>query len=257
MFAFKSSRPSVVLVCALLLYGMFLVNFQIYHFGFQSLEAIFGSTNKWISVHDIYRFVFVLAIALWLVGYGHISPASLGLEKQKIPFAVLVTVLTWIIIQFVAAAVCLVCEHRLCAASPVFSNSVIRLFMGQVFGNSLLEEGVFRGYLIFCLSKYLMGSKGLALTASAILFALSHIPWFISIGRPFYYLIPIMVGGVLFGLLYFKTENLWLCIGIHSLIDVPAQLWGASPNLSLVPVAVGLLFIIIYPSSAIIRYAKS
>ncbi|WP_297798480.1 CPBP family intramembrane glutamic endopeptidase [uncultured Eudoraea sp.] len=75
---------------------------------------------------------------------------------------------------------------------------------------AIVEETLFRGYIL----KNLMVSfnKYLALTISSILFALVHsfnpnISWFA--------LFELFIGGVLLGLTYIHTKNLWFPIALH------------------------------------------
>lgn len=90
----------------------------------------------------------------------------------------------------------------------------------------LLEECVFRGYLLRqLLTKF---SPLVSLLISAGLFALLHI-LFLDFSSALIVLIAIAdysLGSILLGLLYLKTQNIWLAVGFHLFWNYTQQIIG-------------------------------
>jgi membrane protease YdiL (CAAX protease family) len=215
-------------------------------FSFRLFYSIQYATGGWILTTLSFGLIgFVIIIGTYLIGLGRLSPASLGIAWKTFPFAVIVVAGTWVAGQILAAIASLLFGHRLIAETGQLHS--FAALIAQLFGNSLLEETFFRGYMIAALMPYLRKSSSLAVVCSAIVFMLFHIPVHIAQNQPLTLFVAQFGAGILFGCLYIRTSNLWLCIGLHSFLDAPALLWASVVPESLVPLSVIILSIIIGP----------
>jgi len=79
------------------------------------------------------------------------------------------------------------------------------------------EEVLYRGYAIG-FGQYLLGGIWLACIASVVAFMLAHIQWGLA------HLPPVFVGTLVLTLLFAFTQNLWVCIIAHAIVDAVAFL---------------------------------
>ena len=102
---------------------------------------------------------------------------------------------------------------------------------------AMWEELAFRGFLLPQLYLKLPGQHWArlwgALLLSQIVFACAHIPAHIMLrhlwGSALLQMLALQgFAGVLLGLLYFRTRNLWIAIGIHGLANAPTPLTGGA-----------------------------
>lgn len=99
-----------------------------------------------------------------------------------------------------------------------------------MFGNALLEEIVFRGFLFVQL--FLLCGKikhhpfrvTAAMLISQTIFALMHVPnrnYSGYAGMEFVYdFIQLVILGTVFCLLYWLTRNLFMVVGVHALVNI-------------------------------------
>ena len=118
-------------------------------------------------------------------------------------------------------------------------NVLIGRFAGQLFGNALYEELLFRGiffiqlYLIFQIKFSRKAALLFALISAEILFALSHIPNRLWVNTPDHLWVNILAlffAGVLLNLIFVFTENLAYMVGIHALANVPFVIFQGHPG---------------------------
>src|SRR5262249_7367140 len=120
---------------------------------------------------------------------------------------------------------------------------MIGLVLTQIFGNALFEEIAYRGFLFPQL--YLRAAALrtrpwtrllLALLVSQGLFALSHIPNRIYLGMTpseiALDLLMLLGWGTLYTLIYLRTDNLFIVVGIHALGNTPTTLFSTVPPLA-------------------------
>lgn len=106
----------------------------------------------------------------------------------------------------------------------------------------VMEEFAFRGVLLSSLKRF---GPGLSVTVSAFIFALAHLD--------FSGVVFAFIAGLVFGAIYYYTENLWLSIFIHALNNALAVMSNSMPTLFhleesmleigfvIIPMAIGLL----------------
>lgn len=142
------------------------------------------------------------------------SVRNLGFQKanfqRSLPLSLGLIVVWLLIFLFVPE---IMGKNPLPAQSLFF---VVSIF----FHPGLVEELCFRGFLETRLERLFSVKK--ALVIQALVFGLYHLPPVVSgdprwlvVGGPFYPFIA-FIFGVIMGIIYMKTRNLFVCIGFHA-----------------------------------------
>jgi len=188
-------------------------------------------------------FIGVLVILI-ILRFGGLRPYDVGFIPRHIPYGVIVTVGVWGAAQLIHMAAGMVAYGSIAFSSewvnPAF---MIGMMLTQIFGNALFEEIAYRGFMFPQLYLRMTRLKArpwvrlaLALLISQGLFALSHIPNRIYLGmKPNEILLDqfMLLGwGTLYTLIYLRTDNLFIVVGIHALGNTPTTLFRTIPLLS-------------------------
>jgi membrane protease YdiL (CAAX protease family) len=177
----------------------------------------------------------ILIVAL-LIGLCRFRPRELGLDPTKVPAAVGLTALIWAANQIVLVLV-LALINKPIVLNPEWTatgwTQAAGQWLGQLFGNTPLEEVVFRGFLLpQCLLLMLSwkpkarpGTQiAVALVLSQLLFALFHVLFNQRQPQGQWLLLVQFVTGLAFAGIYIRTGNLFLAMGVHTLSNNPSPL---------------------------------
>ena len=261
--------------CWMLVFAMGLylaLNFLIVFILFPSgvLRVIPRSTDCLVSTTWIANIVLLVVVIGSLRWRSGLHADDVGLASRGFLPGVAVTMALWIGINLFQT----LCAFRL--GVPVEANSdwlqlgvlrTVGIFLAQLLGNALFEEILFRGVL-FQQWRMRLSSRGkrpaqsllLALIFSQALFALIHVPLRLSSGMPLDALpseLALLFGlGVLLGLVYWRTSNLYICVGVHALSNAPflvvKQQLDISSNGMTAAVA-AMMLILFWPRSHALR----
>lgn len=212
--------------------------------------------NNWLSpieyaTQGIFNTTLVASIALFgiiiivlLCVVGKVKLRDLGLKGSKLPIGIISFFGFYIILNIILLIINVAVKNPtiwhpywLDSGSPGLTWDVGSL-LAQIFGNVLLEETLFRGFLWIQFSKKfadITRSKtwGLILGAvvSNFLFSLLHIPSLIARNYHGFQLVPILLLlfliGVLFTSVYFITENLYIAMTVHVFYNISFVLFYA------------------------------
>lgn len=179
-----------------------------------------------------------IGLVLFLV--GRLRPRDVGLQARHILPAVLTTVQIWLAAQVLLLVVRAVQGEPIALhASWAEPGYVVGGFVAQAFGNALSEEVAFRGFLFVQVFLLLQARKPgqagtnliLAMVLSQAAFALLHIPNRIMKGLDAGAMVTdqirLLVGGLFFVLIYLRTRNLFVAVGLHALGNAPVPLLQA------------------------------
>ncbi len=206
-----------------------------------------------------------VGVGVVLMGMGRLAPAEFGLSPRTLPLALSATAAIWLVAQAILAISSLAIGGTL-APNPLWAragiSAILGFLIGQLFGNALFEEIAYRGVLLPQLRLKLGRSLSLsprgallaALVASQLLFALVHIPNRLARGAdaitlPMALLVPFVLG-LLFAVLYLRTGNLWIAVGIHALLNAPTALFAAPIEAWLVIAGISTLLVAVWPRAA-------
>jgi len=171
-----------------------------------------------------------------IFGLGRLKPAEVGVRRDKLREGVIVTLAVWSLMQLVEV-VGDIATTGMVNLSPAWIRNGIwptLAWTGAMFlGAALYEEIAYRGFLFPQICLKLRGTYRarfwIALLISQVVFAASHIPAHIALrnlsGSALWTTV-VMQGiiGALLVLLYLRTRNLWIAIGIHGLVNAPTPL---------------------------------
>jgi membrane protease YdiL (CAAX protease family) len=178
----------------------------------------------------------IVGLVLCLIGGLRLS--GLGLRSSDLPIAVVLTVSVWIGVNAIEGAWQAVADGAVSWGGEwqeLGVTAVIGALLAQLFGNALYEEILFRGVLLRQTYWRLKTTRltnlqtlAIAIAISQSVFALIHLPILLSGGMSpiavFSQLPAIFVAGSAFAVLYARSDNLMLCVGIHALANKPTLL---------------------------------
>lgn len=128
---------------------------------------------------------------------------------------------------------------------------VLGELVSQLFGNTLSEEIIWRGFVfvqLFLLFKQREVKRALlkSLLISQGLFALMHIPfqlnnWGSTWAELPFWLLATGTAGVIFAVVYIKTNNLFIAVGFHAIFNEPTQLFAPPIEPSQLPTTIATL----------------
>ncbi len=180
----------------------------------------------------------LLVVGLAMFAIGRLKPEGVGWLWSKLWPAVLVTLGMWSVAQMILAAIAASGEGGIALHHAYMQPGASFVFggvLGQVCGNALVEETVFRGFLFpqFYYKFAKRPGRVRALVAAAIVsqvcFALVHLPNRIFVkdvsGADILAdQVQLVVMGLFFLALYLVTHNLLIVVGLHALVNDPAPL---------------------------------
>jgi membrane protease YdiL (CAAX protease family) len=208
----------------------------------------------------------VMRFALAVVGValvvGGLRPRDVGLDREKLLSGALVVFGLWIVMQLVGILPRLISAGEV-ASSPIWTPERVPLIAGeliaQLLGNALAEETLFRGFLLMQVGLMLKGRTSgrgwhvtTAVLISQLIFSLSHIPQRIvsgySLADLWPNLIQLWLVGIVFAVLYLRTENIFICVGVHTLVNAPVTILAMPSEAAavLLPLILALVLIAVW-----------
>jgi membrane protease YdiL (CAAX protease family) len=194
---------------------------------------------------------------------GNLRGRDIGLSASKIPEGFTVTLGVWVVLQLTLLFVALLWSDSSVSLSRGFETgrwtTTLGLFAAQLLGNAFVEEAMFRGFLMPQVYLKLGGRRDQlrwrpmlwALLASQLGFALVHIPNLHRLGPPGVGPVGsfamIFALGVFFALIYIRTANLFVGIGLHALINTPMPLVRPVVSPEVVVFVLALLVLALWP----------
>ena len=245
----KKARGSTIglfLVLSVLVLGAYLA---VYRIGFVQMghHSIEGSVCRILGLNTLLIVGPIVGVLLW---YEKLSLLDIGIVWRKLPFAMLLWVGIWLLIQGTELVAGLLLRGN-AEIDPAWSGgglAIIALLVGHLLGTALYEEMAFRGLLLRqCFLNLHRWTKNrqvlsavVAILVSQLAFTLFHVPWKLvtrgwsasTIGE----LCGVLLTGIVYSLLYLRTDNLFLVMGVHALGNAPTSLITptiGTPNLLL------------------------
>ncbi|RMH15083.1 MAG: CPBP family intramembrane metalloprotease [Acidobacteria bacterium] len=239
----ETTGAAIAVVLVLQVASSLLVNAVVFQGSVVSaLRRLHRATGGLIEPNVVANLVPLLVV----VGFGvflvaRLRPADLGLSRAGLPPALAATAAFWLTLQiaFVLFGGGGVSLHP--AWRDPGAGYVVGGVLGQLLGNALAEEAVFRGFLfpqlLLKMRHRLTGRTAfvLAALASQIVFAVLHLPNRLLVKG--FELGPslaadqarLVVHGLVFLALFLASRNLLVAVGVHALWNDPALL-VASPG---------------------------
>jgi len=203
------------------------------------LKVFAAPTGGLITATLVANFIsLAVVVGLVLCLIGGLRLSDLGLRGSDVPIAVVLTISVWIGANAIEAAWQAVADGAVSRGGEwrgLGVTAVIGALIAQLFGNALYEEILFRGVLLRQTYWRLETTRltnlqtlAIAIAISQSVFALIHLPILLSGGlspiAAFSRLPAIFAAGSAFAVLYARSDNLMLCVGIHALANKPTLL---------------------------------
>lgn len=229
----------VAAVCSVLVVMLLFVSYVLFRTAIPMEVA--RVTNGAIRGPQLAYFIEIGLLCLVMIKLGGLRAADVGLRRADLVPAAAATFAIWLAAQMLLASSALAAGHGL-SIDPAWiergaANPGIA-FAGQLFATALAEELAFRGFLTPQLATKLAAGGMGARTATAVAivgvqlaFALSHVPQRLASDVSGLELVSNLgltwVIGIGFALLYWRTGNLLLVVGIHALSNELAPLFDS------------------------------
>lgn len=190
----------------------------------------------WWENLNLFAILLLVTIGGVVRGLGGLALPDLGFRRDKLLEGIVVTLAVWAAMQlwpFVASGSA---ELARTWSDPGIGPT-LRWAAVMFLFTALWEELAFRGFLLPQLYLRLPGAHWLrlwaALLLSQVIFASAHIPAHVILrhlsgGALLQMLVLQGFAGLLLGLLYLRTRNLWIPVGIHGLANAPTPLVGGA-----------------------------
>lgn len=251
--------PIWLLGVIVLLHILFVMVVNLVIFGNGYLSGIATATGGWINETLMVNLIgLVVEVGLVLLIIGHMKLRDVGIRKEDLAGGLIGTFLCWVVIHLAELAIFWLFPNGFAFNQRLFSDPSVILggFIGQLFGNALLEEILFRGFLLTQVALLLQKRKNqgrrmtYAVLISQLVFVLIHIPNRIyagySGGEFLFDFVQLYIIAILFSVVYLQTRNLFLVIGIHALIN-NAPMIMIGPLTPIIGLICLLLFVAIFP----------
>ncbi|MUV56458.1 CPBP family intramembrane glutamic endopeptidase [Halogeometricum sp. CBA1124] len=221
-------------------------------------RPVFVATGGLVGPTLLVNAVNVLLVLVGLlILVGGLRLRDLGLERSKLPLAAAVTAGLWATIQVVGATVAYV-QTGSVALDPLWSTAgvgaVLGLLVAQLFGNALFEEVLYRAVLLDQLVLKLRHRRRgflLALVGSQAVFSLLHVPNRLYQGFPLDALLVslgmLFLMGLLFALVYHRTGNLLVAVGVHAVGNAPTMLVETPVSGNFLTVVLAVVLVVVWP----------
>jgi len=178
-----------------------------------------------------------------LLGIARQRPTVLGIDLRNLPAAGLYTAVVWFAVQFLLAGCYVALGKSLAFANGWNDIAVLGKLgglVGQLLGNALYEEIVFRGFFLmqfFWLFRTSWAHQPMkafvfALLCATVLFTLPHVAAqlrpdnYRSVARLAWDQAQVFAFGCIFGWIYWQTRNLFFVVGVHALANEPTTLFA-------------------------------
>lgn len=236
MNTIKEARIITIILFLAISLGMiwlFLIGFQ--SGVFQPIQDLSrGLIHRTLILNVSLTLITVAGILLW---YEKLRLQDIGIIPGKLPFALTCGISAWAIVQGIEAIAGLSINGHTGFVADWNQNSlaIIGLLIGNLLGTALWEEIAFRGFLLkqcfLRFSRRIESKSRLVISSifvSQLVFMLFHIPWkllnFESYSMLLGELAGILFTGILYAILYWRTDNLFLVMIIHALGNAPTPL---------------------------------
>ncbi|HET7091284.1 MAG TPA: CPBP family intramembrane glutamic endopeptidase [Anaerolineae bacterium] len=184
--------------------------------------------------------LFVLVVGVVVVWLGRLTPRDAGLEWSRLPSGIAVGLIFWVVVQIIQLLVGLGGTGKL-VLDPVWAEEgvapILGLLIGMLLGTALPEEVIFRGFAVPQLYLKLRDRMPerhttnlvLAVLVSQVIFSLTHVPNLVLRRDVAWHQLPgpllgVLLNGVLYALVYLRTNNLFIAMAVHALGNAPTPL---------------------------------
>jgi membrane protease YdiL (CAAX protease family) len=205
------------------------------------LGALYQATGFLVQSTLVGGLFSLAVVALMVMAVGRLRPTDMGWNWRDLWPGLWVTLGFWTAMNAVLAGLSLVGDGAKLEAGweQRGIGAVVGGWLGQLLGNALAEETMFRGLLLP--QFYLKATPrfrhraalAIAIVGSSALFAVSHFPNRLFIqgftgAELLWDQVGLFVMGLVMATVFVVTRNLFVAVGLHALVNEPALIVHAS-----------------------------
>ena|GEM_PF-4155479 len=240
-----------VMVCILLPLNGIVMNLLFRNEFFQPVSRY---TNYIIQPTLCANMISIIVFAFIILFLGRLNLISLRLSFSKFKESIGLIFILWFSAQTVSVIAAGLSPDGISVNNDF--NILVGSFLGQIFGNALFEEAMYRGliyiqlYLILRKKKNNKISIFIALVCSQLLFSLIHIPnrlWINQSENLLLDLVNLFILGAVFTIIFIRTDNLAFLIGFHALLNEPFDIIKPSIPTQLIILLGAIIIAILWP----------
>ena len=258
----KNIRLALILILINIIYATIC-----YLFIYPNIDSdSFQQNTRYIITTDFLIAFIPLNIitAIFFLKIGKLTFSEIGLKKSGLLPAIFLIFIIWWAAQLFYFYIDLFFQINPLIkpswSNPIYYPYILGEFITEFLGNSLFEEILYRGVLFSQLFLYFKSKNKfsneenqivMSILISQILFALAHIPnrfisGYYALDEAFFGLISPLIFGVFISYVYYLTNNLYICIGLHGIGNISVSiftLWFPPSQWSLL---IPLFFVFFY-----------
>jgi len=202
----------------------------------QALDDLQTTTGGVIGPTFVAGMAALVLVVLLVLGLAQLRPADVGWHPRLIGPALAIIGAMWVATQGILVVVVTFAGGSLAWHADWRQPGLVAgILLGQVLGTALVEETVYRGFLLPQLfhkasERYRpMVALAVATLASQLLFALSHLPYHVFMWKHeaqeliLVQLVSLAIG-LVFAAVFLTTRNLFLSVGVHAIGNAPTPL---------------------------------
>ena len=233
------------------------VNGVLFQRGQPALHWVYSATGGLVNGTLVGGLCVLGVSAFIIVGLGRLRASDIGWRMRDVGPGLLLALAVWVVMQGVQAVFLLFRDDfALHEAWKQFGpGGLLGGVLGQLFGNALVEETVFRGFFLpqFYVKATRVFPRGaalaIALLSSQVLFAVSHLPNRFFLMGPtgldiLWEQLGLMAVGLIFAAVYLLTRNLFLVVGFHVLLNAPVPIFQSLHQNTLYAMTFGLFLLV-------------
>ena len=186
--------------------------------------------------------------------FGKIGLANIGASGNKIRTGLKWGLIIWLATQLMVLTLTLATGQPVEVVSTPLKYT--GNFIGQLMGNALLEELLYRGILLLQIYLLLRRNSAhgkslvIALVISQLIFSLSHIPNRLLL-KPQVDLLPdlatLLLAGLVLALIYLRTTNFVFVVMVHTFINTPFTIINTNLPAAQIMATLALVVTVIWP----------
>lgn len=248
---------------------------------FLPVSEVTGGFASQTLCANILMMLINIGIVIMLIGRLHLRDIGMWPTRRAWLWSIAISGGLWVCAQLTIAVAAVTAGKPVSIASSwTTANEVghtVGRLIGQVFGNALYEETLFRGFLLIQIGLLLShygtqsareeSTRGrvrswiAATLLTQMFFAVTHVPNRLMKGS--YAALQdividqgiLLAAGLLYAVIYLGTRNLWLCVLLHALSNAPTPLLAGSGGSSAGAnvIAVGLVTVFVVATVMLLR----
>jgi len=244
--AIRRARPGTIRLFILTHFALSAI-INLVFFASNAFRPLASATGGLLNGSLVVNVLFVLLLVGWIMlRRGGLRPYDIGLIPRHLALGVAFTLAFWGAAQLIHALAGLLATGNI-QLHPQWHDPGVSFMVGQILaqliGNALFEEIAYRAFLFPQLYLWLGKRVAhpwrrllLALILSQGAFALSHIPNRIYRGMTpeiiALDLLLLFCWGMIYTIMYLRTDNLFVAVGAHTMGNVPTTLFATAPLLA-------------------------